>query len=89
MSTLLQTVFCGVQLENPCLLSSASPTQSKEGIAKALKLGWAGAVTKTCAPDGLLSPDPSNRFAILRNGAATIQGFENIEGLTQKPVSYW
>ncbi len=40
MNTSLQVQFCGIQLENPCLLSSASPTQSKEGIAKAFKLGW-------------------------------------------------
>ena len=40
MNTSLQVQFCGIRLENPCLLSSASPTQSKEGIAKAFKLGW-------------------------------------------------
>lgn len=87
--TRLQVSFCGIKLENPCILASASPTQSKEGIAKAFKLGWAGAVTKTCAPDHLLTPDASNRFAVLRNHDGNIEGFENIEGLTQKPVVYW
>ncbi len=89
MSTKLQTSFCGIELENPCILSSASPTQSKEGIAKALKLGWAGAVTKTCVPDDLIAPDVANRFAVLRGDGGNIEGFENIEGLTQKPVTYW
>lgn len=89
MSTGLATSFCGVQLENPCILASASPTQSKEGIARALRLGWAGAVTKTCAPNELLSPDVPNRFAVLRNDCGNIIGLENIEGLTQKPVTYW
>jgi len=85
----LQTSFCGIQLENPCILSSASPTQSKESIAKALKLGWAGAVTKTCAPDKLLTADVANRFAVLRGADGEIAGFENIEGLTQKTATYW
>ena len=89
VSNKLQTDFCGIQLENPCLLSSASPTQSKEGITKALKLGWAGVVTKTCAPDSLITPDTANRFAVLRSSNGEIAGFENIEGLTQKPVTYW
>lgn len=89
MSQTLQVQFCGILLENPCLLSSASPTQSYEGIAKALKLGWAGVVTKTCAPDHLITADVTNRFATLRDSAGNITGFENIEGLTQKPVAYW
>ena len=89
MNRTLQVQFCGILLENPCLLSSASPTQSYEGIAKALKLGWAGVVTKTCAPDHLITADVANRFAILRDNAGNITGFENIEGLTQKPVAYW
>ena len=89
MNQTLQVQFCGILLENPCLLSSASPTQSYEGIAKALKLGWAGVVTKTCAPDHLITADVANRFATLRDNAGNITGFENIEGLTQKPVAYW
>ncbi len=89
MNKKLRTSFCGIQLENPCLLSSASPTQNKESIAKALKMGWAGAVTKTCAPDHLLAPDPANRFAVMRNNDGEICGFENIEGLTQKTSTYW
>ncbi len=89
MNQSLQVQFCGIQLENPCLLSSASPTQSKEGIAKAFKLGWAGAVTKTCIPDELITPDAPNRFAVLRNKDREIMGFENLEGMTQKPVAYW
>lgn len=89
MNTSLQVQFCGIQFENPCLLSSASPTQSKEGIAKAFKLGWAGVVTKTCIPDELITPDSPNRFAVLRNKEREITGFENLEGMTQKPVVYW
>jgi len=89
MSIKLQTYFCGIKLENPCLLASAPPTQSLERIAKALRLGWAGAVTKTCAPDDLITADTANRFAVLRGSDGNIVGMENIEGLTRKPLSYW
>ena len=85
----LRVSFCGIQLENPCILASASPTQNKEGIAKAFRLGWAGAVTKTCAPDYLLTDDAPNRFGVLRSANGSIEGFENFEGLTQKSVEYW
>ncbi len=89
MSIRLQSKFCGIELENPCLLASAPPTQSREGIAKALRLGWAGAVTKTCAPDDLITADTANRFAVLRGRDGSVVGLENIEGLTRKPLSYW
>ena len=86
MNNRLQTDFCGINLENPCLLASAPPTQCREGIAKALQLGWAGAVTKTCAPDDLITADTANRFAVLRNADGNITGLENIEGMTRKPL---
>ena len=89
MSGRLQSEFCGIKLENPCLLASAPPTQSREGIAKALRLGWAGAVTKTCATDDLITADTANRFAVLRGNDGSVVGLENIEGLTRKPLSYW
>lgn len=89
MSKKLQTSFCKIKLENPCLLSSAPPTQNKAGIAKALRLGWAGAVTKTCTCDDLITGDTANRFAVLRHNDGSITGFENIEGLTHYPISYW
>ena len=85
----LQTSFCGIKLENPCLLSSAPPTQKKEGIAAAFRLGWAGAVTKTCTAHDLISGDTPRRFAVLRGRAGDVMGFENIEGLSHYPLSYW
>ena len=79
MSTRLQIDFCGIKLENPCLLASAPPTQSREGIAKALRMGWAGAVTKTCAPDDLITADTANRFAVLRSADGSITGLKVID----------
>lgn len=85
----LLTSFCGITLENPCLLSAAPPTRKKEGIAAAFRLGWAGAVTKTCTAHNLIAGDTPRRFAVLRGRAGDITGFENIEGLSHYPISYW
>ena len=89
MTKPLQTSFCGIMLDNPCLLSSAPPTQRKEGIAAAFRLGWAGAVTKTCTAADLITGDAPRRFAVLRGRAGDITGFENIEGLSHYPIAYW
>ncbi len=85
----LQVSFCGINLENPCLLASASPTQTKESIAKAFKMGWAGAVTKSCSIDEYLSPDTVNRFGVYKSINGSVEGFGNFEGLTQKSLPYW
>jgi dihydropyrimidine dehydrogenase (NAD+) subunit PreA len=47
MSVDLSTVFTGVRLENPFLLSSAPPTESESNILRAFEAGWGGVVTKT------------------------------------------
>ncbi len=89
MSTRLGVRFCNIELENPCILASASPTQSKEGIAKAFKLGWAGVSTKTCASNYLLTNESPNRFGVIRGTDEDILGFANFEGITRKPSEYW
>jgi dihydropyrimidine dehydrogenase (NAD+) subunit PreA len=39
--------FCGVEFENPFILSAAPPSDDLEMIRNAFKAGWAGAVLKT------------------------------------------
>ena len=43
----LATTFTGLEFENPFILASAPPTESKRKILKAFEAGWAGVVTKT------------------------------------------
>jgi len=43
----LITNFTGLQFENPFILASAPPTESKRKILKAFEAGWGGVVTKT------------------------------------------
>lgn len=43
----LETIFTGLKFENPFILASAPPTESKRKILKAFEAGWGGIVTKT------------------------------------------
>jgi dihydropyrimidine dehydrogenase (NAD+) subunit PreA len=86
---LLSTKLGPLTLENPFLLSSGPPTASVEQITRAFKAGWGGAVIKTIRPDNMAIEDVSPRFAVRKSPAGELVGFENIELLTKKPVSYW
>jgi len=85
----LATTLGPFHLENPFLLSSAPPTASYEHIRRAFSVGWAGAVIKTIRPDGMVIEDVSPRFHAIKGISGDIQGFENIELLSKKTVSYW
>lgn len=85
----LATTLGPFHLENPFLLSSAPPTASYEQIRRAFSVGWAGAVIKTIRPDGMVIEDVSPRFHAIKGSDAEVQGFENIELLSKKTVSYW
>lgn len=43
----LATTFTGLKFDNPFVLASAPPTESKRKILKAFEAGWGGVVTKT------------------------------------------
>jgi len=47
VSNTLATHFTGLEFENPFVLASAPPTESKRKILKAFEAGWGGVVTKT------------------------------------------
>ncbi|KLK87462.1 dihydroorotate dehydrogenase [Methanoculleus sediminis] len=85
----LETTVGPLALGNPFLLASGPPTASGEQIRHAFRLGWAGAVTKTIVPDAMEIRDVSPRFAAWKDGNSGLLGFENIELLSRKSVSYW
>lgn len=85
----LETTVGPLTLKNPFLLASGPPTASGEQIRRAFRLGWAGAVTKTIAPDTMEIRDVSPRFAAWKDEIARLLGFENIELLSRKNESYW
>lgn len=85
----LSIKFCGCELENPFLLSSAPPTCTGEMIMSAFEHGWGGAVTKTIKPDKTTVYDLDNRFGILGFEDKQMVVFENIEEVTKRPLGTW
>lgn len=75
--------------ENPFILASAPPTATGPMIRTAFAYGWSGAVTKTIKPDDIEIRDVSPRFGILRDSRNMPVGFENIELITRRDVTYW
>ncbi len=85
----LPTTLGSLTLENPFILASGPPTASADQIRHAFSLGWGGAVIKTITPDGMVIEDVSPRFAAWKDQDSHLLGFENIELLSKKSVSYW
>uniref|UniRef100_A0A7C3N8W1 Dihydroorotate dehydrogenase B (NAD(+)), catalytic subunit n=1 Tax=Candidatus Methanomethylicus mesodigestus TaxID=1867258 RepID=A0A7C3N8W1_9CREN len=81
--------FCGYEIENPFLLSSAPPTCTGEMIQRAFKAGWGGAVTKTIKPDKTPVYDLKNRFGRMGIEDKQLVLFENIEEVSKRPVGTW
>jgi dihydropyrimidine dehydrogenase (NAD+) subunit PreA len=79
--------FCGLEFENPFMLSSAPPTATGEMIRRAFDAGWGGAVSKTIGLEPTANVRP--RFAKLQFEEKGMIGFENIELITDRPLEYW
>ena len=86
--SLLATDICGIPLENPFLVASASPSATIEMIERSFIAGWAGVVTKTIKPDFMQIEDARPRFNVVKDGKRII-GFENFELVSKKNLSYW
>ena len=76
--------LCGVELENPFLLSSSVVASTYDMCARAFEAGWAGAAFKTvCSfPQHECSP----RFSAVRKHGGAFYGFKNIEQLSDHSV---
>jgi dihydropyrimidine dehydrogenase (NAD+) subunit PreA len=88
----LSVDFCGIPFQNPFILASAPPTTTGEMIKRAFDEGWAGATTKTLVREEIVNVKP--RFGSLAYPGATdepkkIYAFENIELVTDRPLSVW
>lgn len=85
---LLETDICGIPLENPFIIASASPSATIDMIEKSFIAGWAGVVTKTVKPDNMHIEDARPRFNVVKDGKNII-GFENFELVSKKNIGYW
>ena len=76
--------FCGVACENPFFLSSSVVASGYGMVARAFRMGWAGAAFKTV---GLFVPqEVSPRFDALGKEATPFLGFKNIEQISEHPL---
>jgi len=81
----LKCDICGVQLENPFLLSSSVVASTYDMCARAFEAGWAGACFKTiCSLD---IHEASPRFSAIKGDNGSIIGFKNIEQLSDHSVA--
>ena len=81
----LAITFCGIPCENPFFLSSSIVANDEEMIARAFRLGWAGAAIKTI---GLFVPEEvSPRFDAIRKETTPFMGFKNIEQISERTIT--
>ncbi len=81
----LKCDLCGIELENPFLLSSSVVASTYDMCARAFEAGWAGACFKTiCSLD---IHEASPRFSALTGAGGSIIGFKNIEQLSDHSVA--
>ena len=81
----LKADFCGIELENPFLLSSSVVASTYDMCARAFEAGWAGAAFKTiCSLD---IHEASPRFSAIKGINGEIIGFKNIEQLSDHSVA--
>lgn len=80
----LKTMFCGIELENPFLLSSSVVASTYDMCARAFEAGFAGACFKTICTFDIHEASP--RFSAITGDNGTIIGFKNIEQLSDHSV---
>ncbi|MCR5321813.1 MAG: NAD-dependent dihydropyrimidine dehydrogenase subunit PreA [Lachnospiraceae bacterium] len=81
----LKCELCGIQLENPFLLSSSVVASTYDMCARAFEAGWAGAAFKTICSFEIHEASP--RFSAINGDNGGIIGFKNIEQLSDHSVA--
>lgn len=81
---LLKSDICGIEIENPFLLSSSVVASDYDMCARAFDAGWAGAAFKTVSYMEMHEASP--RYSALRGEGGNIVGFKNIEQLSTNPL---
>lgn len=83
----LNVNFCGVEFENPFLLSSSPVGNHAEMCARAFDAGWGGIVYKTLNLESSFKVVmPSPRLNAYNYGAKRFIGLQNAEQITDRPI---
>ena len=100
MAVDLSTMFTGLRLENPFLLSSAPPTESESNILRAFEAGWGGVVTKTIGLHPVVNVlGPKTKFlradadsphlSMKKRPGAALHSSWNWELISDKTLDWW
>ena len=81
----LKCDICGIELENPFLLSSSVVASNYDMCARAFESGWAGACFKTICSFDIHEASP--RFSAIKGDNGSLIGFKNIEQLSDHSVA--
>src|SRR4029077_3519849 len=79
--------FAGVRSPNPFWLASAPPTDKAYNVNRAFEAGWGGVVWKTLGEDPPIVNVSGPRYGALYTLDRTLIGFNNIELITDRPLS--
>ncbi len=83
----LNVNFCGVEFENPFMLSSSPVSNHAEMCARAFDAGWGGIVYKTLNNDPSFKVVmPSPRLSPLNYHADRMIGVQNTEQISDRPL---
>jgi dihydropyrimidine dehydrogenase (NAD+) subunit PreA len=80
----LESNILGIKSPNPFWLASAPPTDKKINVLRAFEAGWGGVVWKTL---GTQVKNTSSRYSAVSYGGKRIMGFNNIELISDRPLS--
>ena len=80
----IKSDICGIEIENPFLLSSSVVASTYDMCKRAFEAGWAGVAFKTICMMDIVEASP--RFSAVKGLDGSIQAFKNIEQLSVHSV---
>lgn len=86
----LTTSVDGLKLPNPFIIASGPPGTNLNVISRAFREGWGAVIAKTVSLDASKVVNVTPRYAKLHaNDGKEIIGWENIELISDRPLSVW
>ncbi len=82
----LNMSFCGVDFENPVLLSSSPVSNTAEMVSRAFEAGFGGVVYKSIGSRDVKIVHPSPRMASYDQGQCKLVGLQNVEQTSDRPI---
>lgn len=85
----LSTIVDGLKLPNPFVIGSGPPGTNLSVINRAFREGWGGVIAKTVSLDASKVINVSPRYAKTHALSGEVIGWENIELISDRPISIW